>query len=208
MIEPASKTFLGKDQNKDGPVELYSSAYVQWWTERSTLLLSDLVDSCPESIQEMPKICYHPQETGSRRSFGYFYDTDCCTRVGHRIKVPEVIELFCGAGGMHRGYKANNFETVAAVDLNKSAIDTFLINNPEDYQAVRCVCVNDYLQAYTRYDNNVVEVLHASSPCQGFSQANRNGGKDDETNNELAFSFTEGLRKTKALIGIFENVSG
>ena len=67
------------------------------------------------------------------------------------------------------------------------------------------ICVNKYLREYRR--NGTSELLHASSPCQGFSKANRNGGKNDAVNNELALTFTRGLRRTKALVGVFENVS-
>lgn len=203
MIIPASQTFLGQGQNEH--FEVYSSRHVQVWTEQSVLLLSELTDTCPAYMKQMPKICYKPQKQGSIRSFGYFYDSSCINRIGIRENDPKVIELFCGSGGMHLGYKANNFETVKAVDLNPDAIKTFRVNNPEDSDAVECTCVNEYLKTYKR--NSVVEVLHASSPCQGFSKANRNGGKNDKINNELALSFTEGLRRTEALIGIFENVS-
>ena len=33
-----------------------------------------------------------------------------------------------------------------------------------------------------------VDHIHASPPCKGFSRANRNGGKDDMTNNKVSLS--------------------
>ncbi len=33
-----------------------------------------------------------------------------------------------------------------------------------------------------------VDHIHGSPPCKGFSRANRNGGKDDMTNNKVSIS--------------------
>ena len=215
LIKPTSSTFLGQDKPEDN-YEVYSSKYVQVWTKQRLVHLSELSNSCLEPT-EIPKVCYTPQKDGSRRSMAYFFDPAIChQRIGLRDAKPKVIEFFCGSGGMHLGYKACNFDTIKAIDLNETALSTFRHNNPDDIDAVECICVNKYLRAYKQRrdgggdDNNgTVAVLHASSPCQGFSKENRNKipTENDKRNNELALTFTKGLRKTNALIGIFENVS-
>ena len=214
LIKPASSTFLGQDKPEDN-YKVYSSKYVQVWTKQRLVHLSELSNSCLEPT-EIPKVCYTPQKDGSRRSMAYFFDSAIChQRIGLRDEKPKVIEFFCGSGGMHLGYKACNFDTIKAIDLNETALSTFRHNNPDDIDAVECICVNKYLRAYKQRrdggsdDDETVAVLHASSPCQGFSKENRNKipTENDKRNNELALTFTKGLRKTNALIGIFENVS-
>lgn len=200
-IVPVSRTFLGKA--KTDAFTLYGSQYCQLRQKENLIALSRLDDSKPEP-RTKPKLCYKPQKEGAKRSFAYFFDETEFTRVGLRGP-PKVIELFCGSGGMHLGYKRNGFLTVNAIDKDGMALHTFRHNNPESANVTKCICVNKYLRLYKR--TGVVEVLHASSPCQGFSKANRNGGKNDKVNNELALSFTKGLRRTQALVGIFENVS-
>ena len=204
LIWRASDTFLGQGKNND--FEVYSSKYVQVWNEQSVVHLSELEDTCEEPIK-MPKICYKAQEKNIKRSLAYFFDPSSHTRIGLRDKPPKVIELFCGAGGMHLGFKASNFETIKAVDLNEEALATFCRNNPRDGKATECICVNEFLKRYRH--NGIVECLQASSPCQGFSTLNRNQEESpsDKINNELALTFSRGLRKTQALTGIFENVS-
>ena len=197
-VIPVSQTFLGSEKGI-----VYGSQYCQMRQEKRLISLSELRDTVQDP-KDMPTLCYEPQKTGTVRAFAYHFDESQFTRVGLRCGKPSVIELFCGSGGMHLGYKTNGFKTEKAIDLNKDAIETFCKNNPNDAHAAECICVNKYLDAYVR--DGTVGVLHASSPCQGFSKANRKGGKNDAINNELALSFTEGLRKTQALIGIFENV--
>lgn len=201
-IVPVSNTFLG--QGKNDAFTLYSSRYCQVRQKEPLRLLSELRDEASVEPKTMPKLCYKPQKTGAIRSFAYFFDESGFERVGLRGP-PKVVEMFCGSGGMHLGYKENGFVTVKAIDKDEAALETFRHNNPDDASAAECICVNEFLRLYK--SGETVEVLHASSPCQGFSKANRNGGKNDAMNNELALSFTGGLRRTKALVGIFENVS-
>ena len=176
--------------------------------QQEPISLANLVEvnhdsSVPSNI---PALIYEPQESGSRRSLGYVYDTGQASRVGPRGTI-NVVDFFCGAGIMHQGYKSRGFTTLKAVDLDRDAITTFKHNNPECANNVEQICVNEYLKIYRRKKDQVVHLLHVSSPCQGFSGANR-GAIDNKGNNELSLSFVEGLKKTGALVGVFENVTG
>jgi len=207
-IVPVSKTFLG--QGKNDTFTLYGSQYCQvrhrgiGHQDVRTLFLSELRFTATVQPKKMPKLCYQPQREGAKRNFAYFFDESGIHRVGLRTESPRVIELFCGAGGMHCGYKASGFETIKAIDKDEMALQTFRHNHPEAVNVVECKCVKKYLRMYKR--NGTVQLLHASSPCQGYSKANRKGGKNDSANNELALTFTKGLRRTQALLGVFENV--
>ena len=41
----------------------------------------------------------------------------------------KVLDLFCGAGGLSRGFIDAGFEVVAGVDNNQNALDTFMLNH-------------------------------------------------------------------------------
>eukprot|EP00977_Amphora_coffeiformis_P017969 scaffold6061_cov156-Amphora_coffeaeformis.AAC.7 len=204
LVLRVTKTFLGQH----GVTELYPNRYkyVQVWKKLSPVCLSKLRDSCAEP-RSMPPLCCGPQQKGGRQSFSYFFENNGSNRVGHRGE-KRVVELFCDAGGMHQGYKDNGFITESAIDKDDDAVETFRHNNPESANAVESIDVHTYIKVYKVKGDKQVHVLHASSPCQGFSRANRLGGKDDDKNNELAFTFTKGLKKFKPLVGVFENVEG
>lgn len=53
-----------------------------------------------------------------------------------------------------------------------------------------------------------MSLLHGSSPCQGFSGANRRGGQNDKDNNELSYCVVDGVRIIQPDIAVFENVLG
>jgi DNA (cytosine-5)-methyltransferase 1 len=112
---------------------------------------------------------------------------------------------------MHLGYKAEGFNTVMAIEYNDVAVDTFERNNPgvPTYRGD----IREFLKKLEEdesFKNSLgrIDAIHTSSPCQGFSKANRRGGQNDEANNELAYTFPHLLRLTGALIGSFENVEG
>jgi hypothetical protein len=233
LILHASRTFLGEKAEAEGAedenyfrtdkilqkafldviAETCPSPYVQCRMKLKPRSLSNFGQSCLDPIT-IPELIYEPLTKGA---FGYVYDDrDASNRVGLRDE-KRLVELFCGAGGMHHGYKDNGFKTVAAVDKFDAAIQTFRHNNPESKEAARNMDVNEFLWEWTATHKGgddptsfqrSAEVLHASSPCQGFSGANRTGGANDGINNELAMAFPNGMRATNALAGSFENVKG
>jgi len=148
---------------------------------------------------------------GNSQGFGYVRESSKIQQVNLRRKEMRLIEAFSGAGGMHLGYKAEGFEMAMAIEMNEAAVKTFQLNNPK--VPVYADDVNKFIEKYEKdpqYQKLVghVDAVHASSPCQGFSKANRNGGQNDDRNNELSYSFVNLLRITNAKVGVFENVEG
>jgi DNA (cytosine-5)-methyltransferase 1 len=126
---------------------------------------------------------------------------------------PVVLDLFAGCGGMSMGFEKAGFDVKYLVENNSSAAGTLRLNNPKSVIFEEDVNVflkkaDDpyYIGMYPQkgdYDH-----IHSSSPCQGFSDANRHGGKNDEKNNELAYVFVEAVRKALPPTASFENVTG
>jgi C-5 cytosine-specific DNA methylase len=135
--------------------------------------LSDLRDTVSEP-KIMPILRYKPQKPGAVQSFAYFFDESQLQRVGLRGP-PKVIELFCGAGGMHLGYKANRFITVKAIDNDEMIIKTFRENNKEVASAAECVCVKKYLKEYKQVDT--VEYCMPRLRAKGFLRLTATVGK-------------------------------
>jgi len=215
LILPTSDTFLcmsgGNDKCKEKQAPAAPEKFFQT-NLKQTIPLSHLTEECDEPA-EIPDEIYELQQTGSWRTFAYLRDNmrRGVNRVGKREGKPRVVDFFAGCGGMDLGYQAAGYETAVAVEMNENAVKTFQHNNPD--VDVFCGDVNVFLSKYGhdaafREGVGRVDVLHASSPCQGFSGANRGGGQNDERNNDLSLAFVNGLRLMKPPVGVFENVPG
>lgn len=75
-------------------------------------------------------------------------------------------------GGMHIGYEEEGFTTVRAVEYDKQAVETFEHNNPG--VPVYCGDIRKFIEKIetdkgSREALGRIDVIHTSSPCQGFS---------------------------------------
>jgi hypothetical protein len=220
------ETFLGITKTREEaciPNEHFPSEYVQLKRQEliclsklgKQVVVTDNKDSPPESL---PDWIYEPLIGRSRRPFGYTRDRSNMpsnvTRTRRPRKEFRVLEGFTGAGGMHLGFKEEGFQTAMAVEMDDDAVATFKLNNPNT--PVYHGDINEFTKKMKddeEYSKSVVgktEVIHTSSPCQGFSTANRNvvQSDSDRVNNELSMRFVDWLRLKQPLIGSFENVVG
>ena len=220
------ETFLGITKMKEEaciPNKHFPFEYVQLKRQELICLskLGELVvakgkiDSPPESL---PDWIYEPRIGRSRRPFGYTRDRSNMPSNVTRTRRPSrefrVLEGFTGAGGMHLGFKEEGFHTAMAVEYDDDAVATFKLNNPD--VPVYHGDINEFTKRMRddeEYSTSAVGntlVTHTSSPCQGFSTANRNVivSDSDHRNNELSMRFVDWLRLKQPLIGSFENVVG
>jgi DNA (cytosine-5)-methyltransferase 1 len=128
---------------------------------------------------------------------------------------PAALDMFAGCGGMGRGLKAAGFHCKYHVEKDPSAVATLRCNHRvDDEEAIIFEeDVNLFLQkvqdkkpAYPQMGD--VDHVHASPPCQGFSSANRNGGRNDKTNNALTKTFTRAVELFRPRTASMENVTG
>lgn len=123
-------------------------------------------------------------------------------RVGLQGGEPEyrLIDLFCGAGGMTRGFADVGFRSVWANDFNEAAAETYRTNF-----SGHCV------------DGDLVEILESKSPCipkadvviggppcQGFSLLNKE--KDGDPRRQLWRPFLDVVEQSGAEMFVMENV--
>jgi C-5 cytosine-specific DNA methylase len=134
--------------------------------------------------------------------------------VDHNIKTkhkPVALDLFAGAGGMGLGLAKAGFDVKFAVESNPAAAATLRCNHRDTLVFEEDVQL--FLEKSKGADPcypkpGFLHHIHASSPCQGFSDANRNGGVNDLANNELSFLFVKAVRHYLPRTGSFENVFG
>ncbi|GAC1674408.1 MAG: hypothetical protein NVS9B2_23860 [Steroidobacteraceae bacterium] len=136
-----------------------------------------------------------------------------------RLAAGEVplISLFCGAGGLDRGFDSAGFRTIFAADSMQAAVDSFNHN-----AGTRVATVLDLLNTSSADIASAVRkrVAHAGAaprgllggpPCQGVSNANNQSGPTDPRNRLFArySNIVLDLDKEFGLdFFVFENVPG
>jgi DNA (cytosine-5)-methyltransferase 1 len=130
-------------------------------------------------------------------------------------RLPKIVSLFSGAGGLDHGFKAAGFEVSAAFDISKAAIETHRRNFPNSI-----AIAGDLIKlGPTGVSAIVRETLRKGSkigiiggpPCQGFSRANTTATATDPRNElpKLYIDIVRELQKHFTVeFVVFENVLG
>ncbi|EGO5109663.1 DNA cytosine methyltransferase [Enterococcus faecalis] len=116
-----------------------------------------------------------------------------------------VIDLFAGAGGMSLGFTKEGFRIDVAVENNKWAKKTFLMNHSETkmYEDIRDI---DFHEIIEKNDLKEIDVVIGGPPCQGFSNANRNRNTFLNNNNSLVKEFFRAIKQINPKLFVMENV--
>lgn len=120
---------------------------------------------------------------------------ECPSRPGYKF-----IDLFCGAGGMTRGFVDLGFQPVWANDYNEAAVATYKANfGPH--------CHSGDLMALLEHPQTAIppaDVVIGGPPCQGFSLLNK--GRDDDPRRQMWRPYLEVVRRSGAELFVMENV--
>jgi DNA (cytosine-5)-methyltransferase 1 len=116
------------------------------------------------------------------------------------------VDLFCGAGGMSKGFELAGIKCLLGIDNNEPAIRTFKRNH-KDAEAL----VGDLREISTEellkyLHGNRVDIVCGGPPCQGFSTVGTNNAEDSR--NSLFLSFVRIVRDILPDFIILENVTG
>eukprot|EP00977_Amphora_coffeiformis_P003467 scaffold640_cov166-Amphora_coffeaeformis.AAC.3 len=212
LIVPFKDTILGQEEDGvDFRADFKPSAHFQVYRHVSNLDLKNFGAKL-KRIGSIPDWIYEPQTAGAWNSFGYFLDKsrERIKRQGKREEF-RILELFAGAGGMHLGFHKSGFVTVGAVDNDKYALAT-LRKNCKSSTPTHLGDVTEYLAWHEEAENRTLQgrtdCIVVTPPCQGFSGANRLGGKHDEDHNDLSLTVIEAARIYQPPCLVFENVLG
>lgn len=124
--------------------------------------------------------------------------------------VYKVVDLFCGAGGLSKGFLDAGFDIVFGVDFNQPALNTFEKNhgNAEAlmldlFDLNNINCLKEKLE---EKNINELDVLIGGPPCQGFSLAGNRIESDER--NKLYTAMVETAQQLKPKVVLLENVPG
>ena len=130
-------------------------------------------------------------------------------------KLPKIVSLFSGAGGLDHGFKSVGFELSAAFDISSAAIETHKRNFPSAVSTAA-----DLIELGPKGVSSLVRStlppgsrigIIGGPPCQGFSRANTTATASDPRN-KLPKLYIEIVRELQAhfLVEfvVFENVLG
>ena len=117
-----------------------------------------------------------------------------------------VLDLFCGAGGLSLGFKMANFDIIGGIDFNQEALDTHKLNFDDGYHYCGDISTLDDEFVLENFDGKV-DVIIGGPPCQGFSVANMQQ-KDIECDdrNKLFYEFIRFVKLLKPKAFVMENV--
>lgn len=121
----------------------------------------------------------------------------------------QMVDLFCGAGGLSLGFTQEGFVTVLANDIEDCCVDTYAHNHPETPRDhivkgdIRNVV--DHLEELLK--GHEIDIVVGGPPCQGFSMANRQRLIDDPRNH-LYKNYVEVVKRVQPKFFVMENVKG
>jgi DNA (cytosine-5)-methyltransferase 1 len=128
---------------------------------------------------------------------------------------PHVVSLFCGAGGLDRGFKDARFPIAVALDSSIAAIETHKANFPKSVSRAEDLVhlgpdgVVDLVTGAIEPGGRIGII--GGPPCQGFSRANTGATRDDPRNElpQLYLRIIEALQSCYTVeFVVFENVLG
>lgn len=118
----------------------------------------------------------------------------------------QLIDLFCGAGGMTLGFVddrfCGDFQSIFAIDNDKAAVETFNSNFGEKDH-----CVHENIESWLEHsDVPSADIVIGGPPCQGFSLLNKN--RTGDVRRELWEPYIDIVVNSGAPLFIMENVPG
>ena len=120
-----------------------------------------------------------------------------------------VIDLFCGCGGLSEGFRLAGFNIIGGIDFNEAAIKTYNHN----FTGAKGICcdlsnMDEEMILENFGDLKNIDVIIGGPPCQGFSAANRYKSEGDDPRNKLFFEFVKFVDLAQPKAVVIENVRG
>ncbi|KAL7492876.1 hypothetical protein ACHAWT_006861 [Skeletonema menzelii] len=212
------KTFIGQQE----AAKLEHTGYVL--VKKHDSLPSDgyikLKDLSERMTQDIPFIMHldnrhlalRYEEDGDIVSYYTKKGSPISSSSNNQLQKPRVCDCFAGGGGMSVGIGKSGFfsEKSYKVDMDRDACETLRANFPES--TVFHMDMREFNEKFRRGEINLFESLidwlHLSPPCQGFSRVNTSGGDRDIQNNECTLACIETVRLLQPSHVTMENVPG
>ena len=121
-----------------------------------------------------------------------------------------VIDLFCGAGGLSRGFMDAGFKIIVGCDNDQDALNTFSKNHDGGVALNADLSKQETIAEILKIvDGKQIDVVIAGPPCQSFSlTGKRRYGVLDDPRNYLYKAVVDLIGQVKPKGFIIENVPG
>ena len=128
-------------------------------------------------------------------------------QISKKTKTKNVLNLFCGAGGLSLGFEWSGFNIVVANDNFAAACQTFKKNHPNAVLIEGDITDRNVNKRLLKVvSEKKVDIVIGGPPCQGFSYAGKR--KSNDPRNFLFKEFVEIVEKIKPKVILMENVEG
>lgn len=115
-----------------------------------------------------------------------------------------VIDLFCGCGGLSKGFEEAGFKVLLGIDAWEDAITTFNYNHKNSKGLCKDLSTLNPKDIEPELNNRSVDVIIGGPPCQGFSVAGKRIINDER--NKLYKNFVRFVAYFKPKAFVLENV--
>lgn len=118
-----------------------------------------------------------------------------------------VLDLFCGAGGLSYGFESAGFDILLGIDNDSKALETFELN----HKGSKSICGDITQITYEEHikpllDGKQIDVIIGGPPCQGMSLSGPR--KFDDPRNKLYLSYIRLVKEIQPKAFVIENVPG
>lgn len=120
---------------------------------------------------------------------------------------PTIIDMFCGCGGLSRGFMDAGYEVLLGIDNNDWALESFKANHD------KAIAMNgDLFQGSTILEmasltnNRQIDLIIGGPPCQGFSLTGKR--EEDDERNSLFQAMVNAVAFFQPKAFVLENVPG
>lgn len=122
-----------------------------------------------------------------------------------RLPRIEVVDLFCGIGGLSYGMKSRGFHILAGYDLDWTCQFAYEENNEAKfvYKDIKQVMPGEILSHYSK---KAIKVLAGCAPCQPFSSYAFKNKQKDPNKYDLLYEFGRLVKEVQPDIVTMENV--
>lgn len=118
-----------------------------------------------------------------------------------------VVDMFCGCGGLSRGFMDAGYEVLIGVDHEEAALKSFEANHGNAKALKKDLFLPEAIdEIIESLGNRKVDVLVGGPPCQGFSLAGPRNEEDER--NTLYKAMVKLASKLKPKAVVIENVPG
>ena len=121
--------------------------------------------------------------------------------------MPNVIDLFCGVGGLSHGFIQEDFNVLAGIDIDETCRFAFEENNKSEFiaKSITDISAQEINRIYG--ENTDLKILVGCAPCQNFSSYMFKDKDKDSNKWKLLYEFSRLINEVQPTIVSMENVA-